>query len=393
MMKYEHYKRTNSAGLISLQSALYKFTVRVFAISTLFALASIGVSAEPAPLMPLPDVEMPDEAKVKLGRHMFFEKRLSGNGDRACADCHIPEQGWASTDPLADGYPGTLNYRNAKTVMNVRFAKYFYWDGRMDGGNDLASQARDSITAPHVMSADGRIMGQRLKNIPEYVEMFDQAYGGEPYFGLIIKALGDFEKTLVSKNVPFDNYLKGDKNALSQRQRQGLELFQGRAGCIQCHDGLMLSDGRPHATGVPTNPDIFETKRYTTLRSEQMYLGTPNYINLRQDPGHFAVEKNPKYFGTFVTPSLREVANTPPYMHNGMMPTLESVIDFYNDGGGEAVNKDPLLKPLGLSAVEKAALVAFLQSLSGEDLNIRTADYTEDLQPAYVLLDWLNQPN
>ncbi|HJP37422.1 MAG TPA: cytochrome c peroxidase, partial [Gammaproteobacteria bacterium] len=266
----------------------------------------------------------------------FFDKRLSGDADRSCADCHVPETGWANSDPLSIGYPGTLHYRNAKTVMNARFAEYFYWDGRLDGGNDLSTQARDSMTDAHFLSSDGRVIGQRLKNIPVYVKLFEEAYGKEPYFGVIIKAIGDFEKTLVSKNVPFDNFLKGDKNALSAAAKQGLELFQGKANCIQCHDGMMLSDSKAHATGVPVNPDIFEVKRYATLRAQQMFLGTPNYYNLKQEPGYFAVEKDTKYFGTFVTPSLREVSKTAPYMHNGMLPTLEAVVAFYNDGGGKA---------------------------------------------------------
>ena len=352
-----------------------------------------SVPPAPAPLAPLPAAEMPNAAKVAIGRMMFFEKRLSGDGDRSCADCHVPEQGWASTDPLSIGYPGTLHYRNAKTVMNVRFAKYFYWDGRLDGGNDLPTQARDSMTDSHFMAADGRIMGQRMKQIPEYVKMFKKAYNGEPHFGLIIKALGDFEKTLVSKNVPLDKYLKGNKSALSASAREGLKLFEGKAGCIQCHDGFMLSDGKPHALGVPVNPDIFEVKRYTTLRSQQMFLGTPNYYNLKSDPGFFGTEKKSEYFGTFVTPSLREVSKTAPYMHNGMLPTLEAVVDFYNDGGGEARNKDPLIKPLGLSGSEKSALVAFLESLAGDDLGYRTADFTEDKRPPYELLQWVGKDN
>ncbi len=364
-----------------------------FAACAALGLISAGAIGAPAPLAPLPDVDMPNAAKVELGRYMFFEKRLSGNGDRACADCHIPEQGWASSLPLSDGYPGTLHYRNAKTVMNARFGEYFYWDGRLDGGNDLSTQARDSMPDAHFMSADGRIMGQRLKNIPAYVEMFEKAYGGEPYFGLIIKAIGDFEKTLISRNVPFDNYLKGDKSAISGEAKKGLNLFKGNAGCIQCHSGAMLTNSQPYATGVPVNPDIFETKRYVTLRSQQMFLGTPNYYNLREDPGFFAVEKNPKYFATFVTPSLREVSKTPPYMHNGMLPTLEAVVDFYNDGGGDAKNKSSLIKPLGLNAGEKAALIAFLNTLAGDDLGIRTADFTEDKRPEYQVLQWLGKDN
>lgn len=366
-------------------------------IPGLFACILLGLPApspaEPAPLGPLPKVEMPSAAKVKLGRLLFFEKRLSGDGDRACSDCHIPEKGWAFPEQLSIGYPGTLHYRNAKTVMNVRFAKYFYWDGRLDGGNDLATQARDAMTDAHFMAADGRIMTQRMKQIPGYVKMFKEAYNGEPYFGLIIKAIGDFEKTLISKNVPFDRYLKGNKNALSAEAKQGLELFQGKANCIQCHDGVMLSDGEPHRLGVPVNPAIFETERYTTLRSQQMFLGTPNYFNLKSDPGFFGTEKQDKYFGTFVTPSLREVSKTAPYMHNGMLPTLEAVVEFYNRGGGNVDDRDPLLKPLNLSAGEQAALVAFLESLSGSDLGIRSADYTEDKLPPYALLPWVGTDN
>ena len=370
-------------------------SVAILGLATfaVLGLMSTAVSAGPRPLAPLPDVEMPDRAKVELGTLMFFEKRLSGDGDRACADCHIPEQGWAFSEPLSIGYPGTLHYRNAKTVMNVRFAKYFYWDGRLDGGNDLPTQARDSITDSHFMAADGRIMGQRMKQIPEYVKMFKKAYNGEPHFGLIIKALADFEKTLVSRNVPFDSYLKGNENALSARAKEGLRLFEGKANCIQCHDGFMLSDGEPHALGVPVNPDIFEVKRYTTLRSQQMFLGTPNYYNLKSDPGFFGTEKKNKYFGTFVTPSLREVSKTAPYMHNGMLPTLEAVVDFYDAGGGAARNKDPLIEPLGLSDTERAALVEFLQSLSGDDLGYRSADYTEDKRPPYQLLQWVGKDN
>ncbi|MAG32050.1 MAG: photosynthetic protein synthase I [Deltaproteobacteria bacterium] len=359
----------------------------------LLGLTTTVASAAPRALAPLPDVKMPSPAKVELGKMMFFEKRLSGDGDRACSDCHIPESGWSFPEPLSIGYPGTLHYRNAKTVMNVRFADYFYWDGRLDGGNDLSTQARDSMTDSHFMAADGRIMTQRMKQIPAYVKMFKEAYDGEPYFGLIIKAIGDFEKTLVSKNVPFDNYLKGEKNALSAKAKEGLQLFEGKAGCVQCHDGVMLSDGQPHALGVPVNPDIFEVKRYATLRSQQMFLGTPNYYNLKSDPGFFGTEKNRKYFGTFVTPSLREVSKTAPYMHNGMLPTLEAVVDFYNEGGGKARNKDPLIKPLGLSAGQKAALVEFLESLAGDDLGYRTADYTEDKRPPYELLKWVGKDN
>ncbi len=374
-------------------TSLITMLLKLIVFGLLTQVSGLVAADSPEPLAPLPDVAMPGTAKVKLGQYLFFDKRLSGDADRACADCHIPEQGWAFPEQMSIGYPGTLHYRNAKTVMNVRFAEYFYWDARLDGGNDLSTQARDSMTDAHFMSADGRIMAQRLKQIPEYVALFKEAYNGEPYFGLIIKALGDFEKTLISKNVPFDNFLEGDASALSSEAKEGLALFQGKAGCIHCHDGMMLSDGEVHATGVPVNPDLFLTERYTTLRSQQMFLGTPNYWNLRQDPGFFAVEKNTRYFGTFLTPSLREVSKTAPYMHNGILPTLASVVDFYDKGGEQAKNKDPRIKPLGLTAAEKAALVEFLKSLSGDDLGIKTASFAEEKMPKYQLKKWVGEGN
>ena len=124
-----------------------------------------------------------------------------------------------------------------------------------------------------------------------------------------------------------------------------------------------------------------------------MFLGTPNYWNLRQDPGFFAVEKNTRYFGTFLTPSLREVSKTAPYMHNGILPTLASVVDFYDRGGEQAKNKDPRIKPLGLTAAEKAALVEFLKSLSGDDLGIKTASFAEEKMPKYQLKKWVGEGN
>lgn len=360
---------------------------------TLFGMES-NATAGGTPLAPLPDnPKMQNATKIRLGELLFFDKRLSGDADRSCADCHIPEQGWSQHAEMSIGYPGTSHYRNAPTVVNARFKKYFYWDGRLMGGKDLSTQARDSMTDSHFMASDGRTIQERLKNIPEYVKLFKEVYGKEPYFGRIISAIGAFEQTLISKNVPFDKFLKGDKNAISAQAQKGLALFKGKANCIQCHDGMMLTDNQPYATGVPVNPKLFELERYTTLRSQQMFLGTPGYKQLKQDPGHFDVEKQRKYFGTFVTPTLREVSKTAPYMHNGMLPTLEAVVDYYNNGGGKAVNKSAKIKPLGLSGGEKAQLVAFLNTLSGDDQGKKSSDYTEDKMPKYEVLPWLGVPN
>lgn len=342
-------------------------------------------------LAPLPVVEEQNSAAVELGKWLFFDNRISGDADRRCADCHVPSKGWADGQDLSTGYTGTEYFRNSKTVVNAVHAKYFYWDGRLDG-QDMPTQVRDTITESHFMAGDGRIMHQRLKNVPVYVELFQEAFGGEPSFNRMIGAVAAFERTLVSRNVPFDAYLGGDESAISAEAKQGLDLFKGKAGCINCHNGPMLTDSEPHNLGVPHNPKIItEVKRHITLRSMMSFLGVPNYHNLTRDPGFFAVSKDYKDFGSFVTPSLREVSRTAPYMHNGMLPTLEAVVDFYNEGGGEDENKDELIEPLGLTADEKAALVVFLETLSGDPIEI---DISKESIPKYeILSDWYETIN
>jgi cytochrome c peroxidase len=324
---------------------------------------------------------------------LFFDNRISGDADITCAQCHNPAQGWGTRDPLSTGYPGTRYFRNASTVLNVAYADYLYWDGRL-GGDDLATQARDSINDSHFMSSDGRVMLERQKQIPEYVELYEKSGLGEPSLTKITKALAAFEQTIVSRNVPLDNYLYGDEKALTDAAKQGLALFTGKAGCVKCHNGPYLSDQKPRNLGVPENPEVFSDPfRVITFRSQLKFIGVPNYGNLRNDPGNYAVTKQNKSFGQFITPTLREVSRTAPYMHNGMLATLEDVVDFYNAGGGKTAlqNKDALLKPLGLNDEEKAALVAFLKSLSGDPINIQFSQ--KDLPEYGLFSDWYTKRN
>lgn len=335
---------------------------------------ALGVSVpamageNPPPLAPLLELEAPPPDQVELGKMLFFDNRMSGGADRRCADCHDPRKGWADGIPLSDGYPGTKYFRNSKTILNVAYANLLYWDGRMDGA-DLPTQVRDALTESYWHAMDGRVLLERWKQVPEYNERFHKAMGGEPTFGRTLNAVAAFMKSLVSRNVPFDRYLKGEQNAISDEAKRGLALFQGRAGCIECHNGPMLSDYKPHALGVPENPDVFlEPKRHTTFRAVMRSHGVPNRMNLLEDVGYYLVSKSPKDIGRFVTPSLREVSRTAPYMHNGTFPTLEAVVEFYDQGGADHPNKDPLLKPLGLTGPEKADLVEFLKTLSGDEI-------------------------
>jgi cytochrome c peroxidase len=305
---------------------------------------------------------------VELGRFLFFDPRASGDGSLACASCHDPNTGWADGLPLSPAYPASLYFRNTPTVLNTAYQKRFYWDGRLA---DLPTLVRDSLTEAHFMNVDGRLLEERWMQIPEYRERFEKAFGGEPSFGRTLDAMAAFVRTLTSRNVPLDRYLAGDRDALSPEGRHGLELFQGKAGCMQCHNGPLLSDGSFHNLGVPDNREIVtDPLRRVTLRRFFKTLGVPAYHTLAVDVGLHAITNRPGDWGKFRTPSLREVARTAPYMHNGMLATLGDVVAFYNAGGGQAPNKDARLKPLGLTDMEQQALVKFLESLSGDPVTV-----------------------
>ena len=335
------------------------------------SLAAIALALTPCiaagePLAPLPALEPPKREQVELGRLLFFDSRLSGDAAISCATCHDPKKGWGDGKALSTGYPGSEHFRNSQTILNAAYYKRNYWDGRMDG-RDLPTLVRDHLTEAHFMQVDGRLFAERLRQVPEYEELFRKAFGGEPSFGRTLTAVAAFVRTITSRNTPLDRHLKGESGALSASAQEGMRLFQGKAGCIQCHDGALLSDQKFHALGVPDNPKVFEDPlRHITFRRFMKTLGAPNYDNYRQDPGLYGVTKEKGDWGKFRTPSLREVSLTAPYMHNGVFATIEDVVEFYNRGGGAHPGKSPLLRPLGLTDGEKRALVDFLRSLSGD---------------------------
>ncbi len=357
------------------------FVWGALSVLLLLSLTNPGLAGETdvPDIGPLPELKSPDPAKAELGKLLFFDVRLSGDASMSCASCHQPENGWADARDLSLAYPGSKYFRNTQTVLNMAYNRYFYWDGRLTG-KDRETQVRDKITETHFMNLDGRLMQERLKQVPEYVQRFQAAFGGEPSFGRTLKAIAAFEQTLVSKNVPFDT------GKMSKAAKKGLKLFKGKAGCIRCHNGPMFSDFAAHKTGVPEHPDLLtDPQRATTFRSVLKFLGVPNFENLRRDPGFYVVSKMDEDFGKFVTPTLRELENTAPYMHNGTLATLEEVVEFYKRGGGEGSE----LKPLHLSKKDVQALVAFLESLSGDEITMDAP-----ASPPYeVIANWREVPN
>lgn len=334
----------------------------------LWTLAGVGSDAQRIELSPRPDGPPIDELKADLGRHLFFDARLSGDTSRSCASCHQPDENWADGQALSKGYPSSDYFRNAPTVLEAYARDRFMWDGRLDG-SDLATLVRDKVTEAHFMNADARLVQERLKQVPEYVEMWQAIFGeqSDPYGPMMFGVVGEFLKTLRPGDMPLDAYLAGDSDALKEREQRGLEIFRDQGNCLSCHGGPYLTDERFHRLGVPENPDIWTNpdRAHTALRFFAS-LGTPNYMNLRRDVGLFAVTKDNADKGKFRTPSLREVARTAPYMHNGVFATLADVVDFYNHGGGE----DSELEPLGLSEAQRQDLVSFLESLQGEQVRV-----------------------
>ena len=321
-----------------------------------------------------------------LGKRLFYDERLSGDTSLACASCHQPDKAFTDGEALSAAYSGAGHFRNTPTLANVGYRETWLHDGRI--GTSLDDVTREMITESYIMNMDMRLMQERLKQDPVYVAMFDAAGLGEPSNGSARKALAMFMETIVSRGAAVDT------GGMSSAARRGALLFEGRAGCVQCHTGPRFTDDRPHNTGVPDNPEIWaDPERHSAFVTYAKFMGVQNYMNLREDVGAYIWTHRLERRRSFLTPTLRELAWTAPYMHNGVFETLEEVVDFYDAGGGEDPLKDSRLKPLGLVPSEKADLIAFLEALSGESFD--TDDYVwraDDYDYAPVE-NWRNEPN
>ncbi len=327
---------------------------------TLLAAAATALESKLLPPQ-LPDLVKPDPRRVALGKALFFDRRLSGDGTMSCAACHIPEEAYGDGQPLSGAYPTNKHWRHTQSLVNVAYLTTFFWDGR---SYSLEDQAQGPIHSSFEMNLNLDYLVAKLREIDAYRELFQQAFGQEPTRENIAAALADFERTLVVNDSAFDRYLAGSSEALSPEAQRGAAIFFGpKGGCSRCHSGALLSDQRFHNTGVGETAELQQDPQRRATRN--FFLGQMGLKPLDRDPGRYAVTKNPVDLGAFRTPPLRQVAQTPPYMHNGTLATLGEVIDFYNRGGAEDPAKSPLLVPLNLTAEEKQDLEAFLRSLSG----------------------------
>jgi cytochrome c peroxidase len=303
-----------------------------------------GMTRLPGELGPLPPVpvsaENPqDEAKVELGRKLFFDARLSRDRIQSCASCHDPEKGFSDGRPRALGFEGRELARRSPSVLNAAYNHHQFWDGR---ASSLEQQAEGPLLAAAEMNMSADLLSARLGAIPEYNRLFQGIFEGSPTLKNVAKAIAAFERTLITPNAPFDAYARGNKNALTLNEKRGLILFIGKAACVQCHNGPTFTDSRFHRLGV-----------------HRRTLGP-------EDVGRFAVSGHDQDRGAFKTPTLRNVSLGAPYMHDGALKTLEEVVDFYDRGGDLDPQKSPLIFELGLSKQEKSDLIAFLRSLTGQ---------------------------
>jgi cytochrome c peroxidase len=293
-------------------------------------------------------------SRASLGEKLFFDTRLSRTGATACASCHRPEYAFAEPRQVSISDSGRRGARNAPSLINVAYLPALMWDGRL---RTLESQALSPFRRGE-MGITVEEAEYRLRRDPEYVYLFDRAFGRPPSAQGLAAALAAYQHTLVSGESRFERFLRtSDPRILSPLERDGFRIFDDRAGCRNCHHFL-----RPPATSWRPTPLLLTDWRFHNL-------GIGYRSGRFADLGRVEVTGRERDVGAFRTPALRNLDPTGPYMHDGSLATLEEVIEFYDRGGRENPYLSPLLRPLFLTGYEKAALVAFLRSLNDPEFS------------------------
>lgn len=338
------------------------------------------------PTPPLPEGKLPTAAQVDLGRKLFFDRRLSANGTLACAMCHIPEQGFAQNHMARSiGVEGHSLRRNAMSLFNVAYFNPLFADARELSLETLAWQ--EFLDEHRMGNASVAMVIDQLRQAPDYTGLFEEAFdGGAASMESVASALAAWMRTLVSADAPFDRWrYAGDSGAIDASAQRGFELFTGKAGCAACHTvgetHALFTDNELHNTGIGWFQSMGRAPKASSieiapgLRIEIDRAALTGTEEARfNDLGYYEVTQNPADRWKFRTPSLRNVTLTAPYMHDGSLPDLESVVDYYDRGGHPHPELDPRVKPLGLDDGERADLVAFLESLTGDNLPLLLED-------------------
>jgi cytochrome c peroxidase len=275
--------------------------------------------------------------KVALGQMLFFDPRLSGSGAISCSTCHNPALGWSDAMPKGLGHMGGRLGRHTPTILNVAYGEPYFWDGR---AATLEDQAKGPLTSAAEMNMPAYVAVNKILSIPGYVTAFSYAFPGKPVsMDTIAAAIASYERTVVSGSAPFDKWVAGDETAVSASAKRGFVLFNGKANCAVCHSSWRMTDDGFHDIGI-SGTDLGRAKV------------SPGIIQLEY---------------AFKTPTLRNINQRAPYMHDGSLTTLPAVIDHYDTGFVNRPSLDPQMHRLGLTPMEKADLLAFLDTLTSVD--------------------------
>lgn len=360
--------------------------IRLCFCTTLLLFFSLQASAQPLglPPVPIPENNPQSPEKIKLGDKLYHDKRFSADGKVSCATCHAKEKGFTDNLKVSKGFMGKQGTRNAPTVINAAYMKTQFWDGREP---DLEGQSKQ----PPINPVEGGLVNHKpilsvIKKDKTYQKMFKQVFGVDQKrvsMEHVAKAIASFERTIIAGNSAFDKYqYGGDKAAMNASQIRGLNVFQGKGRCVSCHvieqTQALFTDNRFYNIGVgfkkikgneAKTASAFLRDKHKGADVDVTVLTNENMSEL----GRFAVTENPTHVGAFKTSTLRNIAVTQPYMHDGSLKTLEDVVDFYNNGG-RVKETDPVsgfqsggIRPLDLDKKEKKDLVNFLKALTSPE--------------------------
>jgi len=286
---------------------------------------------------PVESENLPTADKIALGKQLFFDPRLSGSGVISCASCHNPSLGWQDGLAKGRGHMGGQLGRHTPTILNVAWGGPYFWDGRAD---TLEDQAKGPIQAEKEMNMGAGNAVKAVSAIKGYRDEFEKVFPGKSVsLDTMAMAIAAYERTVVSSDSPFDRWVKGDDDAISQDAKEGFIVFNGKGRCATCHQGWRFTDDGFHDVGV-NDDDIGRGK----IMPDAVFLNH-----------------------AFKTPTLRNIAERPPYMHDGSLPTLDAVVDHYDHGFVQRPSLSDDVRPLHLTDEEKKSLVAFMQTLSSPD--------------------------
>jgi cytochrome c peroxidase len=297
--------------------------------------------------VPVPKDNPQTAEKISLGKQLYFDKRLSKDSTVSCASCHAPEKGFSNGERFATGVGGAKGGRSAPSVINAAYYRQQFWDGR---AASLEEQALGPIANPIEMALSIEDAVGRLNDIAGYKSQFQKVFGSDATADGLAKAIAAYERTVLSGNAPFDKFKAGDKSALSEAAERGRKLFFGKANCAACHAGSNFSDNSYHNIGIGMDAK-------------------------KPDVGRVTVSKLGGDTGAFKTPTLREIARTSPYMHDGSLKTLEEVVEYYATGGMANEWLDEELFKLRLNKQDKADLIIFLKE------GLASPDYPDHKAP------------